>query len=101
GKVNFFANGNYNQSGGQAKSATYRQNKDSGIVQDYFNQYSLTDRRRHFASVRFGMDYFLDNRNTLTLTQNFGSGHFTSNEQQTQEYLDINHLPNHYGARSS
>jgi outer membrane receptor protein involved in Fe transport len=101
GKFNFFANGNYNQSGGRPKTATYRQNKDKGIVTDYFNQNAFTDRRRRFASVRFGMDYFLDNRNTFTLTQHFGGGRFTNNEDQHQEYLDVNEQPQHYGFRTS
>jgi outer membrane receptor protein involved in Fe transport len=101
GKFNFFVNGNYNQSGGRAKSETYRQNKDNGVVQDYFNQFAFTDRSRRFASIRFGMDYFLDNRNTLTLTQNFGGGRFTNNEEQHQEYLDVNQQPAHYGFRTS
>jgi outer membrane receptor protein involved in Fe transport len=101
GKFNFFVNGNYNQSGGRAKSETYRQNKDNGVVQDYFNQFAFTDRGRRFASVRFGMDFFLDNRNTLTLTQNFGGGRFTNNEEQHQEYLDVLQQPAHYGFRTS
>jgi outer membrane receptor protein involved in Fe transport len=101
GKFNFFVNGNYNQSGGKAKSETYRQNKDNGIIENYFNQFAFTDRNRRFYSVRFGMDFFLDNRNTFTLTQNFGGGRFTSNEDQHQEYLDINQAPEHYGFRTT
>ena len=101
GKFNLFVNGNYNQSGGRAKSETYRQNKDNGVVQDYFNQFAFTDRGRRFASIRFGMDFFLDNRNTVTLTQNFGGGRFTNNEEQHQEYLDVLQQPAHYGFRTS
>lgn len=101
GKFNFFVNGNYNQSNGRPKSETYRQNKNNGIIEDYFNQFALTDRNRRFASFRFGMDFFLDNRNTFTLTQNFGGGRFINNEEQHQEYLDINQQPEHYGFRTS
>ncbi|THU38019.1 TonB-dependent receptor [Niastella caeni] len=101
GKFNFFVNGNYNQSGGRPKTETYRQNKDNGIVTDYFNQFAFTDRNRRFAGVRFGMDFFLDNRNTFTLTQNFGGGRFTNNEEQHQEYLNLHQQPDHYGYRTS
>jgi hypothetical protein len=70
GKVNFFVSGNYNQSGGRADGKTFRQNKRNGITDNYFNQFSWNDRMRKFKSVRFGFDYYLNNRNTLTLSQN-------------------------------
>jgi outer membrane receptor protein involved in Fe transport len=101
GKLNFFVNGNYNQSGGRAKSETYRQNKDNGVIEDYFNQFAFTDRRRRFGSIRFGVDYFLDNRNTLSLSQNFVKGRFSHNEEQNQEYLNADQQPDHFGLRTS
>jgi outer membrane receptor protein involved in Fe transport len=101
GKFNFFVNGNYNQSGGRAKSETYRTNKENGNVENYFNQFAFTDRKRKFYSVRFGMDFFLDNRNTFTLTQNFGAGRNSSDEEQNQQYLDINKQAEHVGFRTS
>lgn len=101
GKFNFFVNGNYNHSGGRPKSETYRQNKENGNIENYFNQFAFTNRKRQFYSIRFGMDYFLDNRNTFTLTQNFGGGRFTNNEDQHQEYYDINYVPEHYGFRTT
>ena len=36
----------------------------------------------------FGADYFIDNRNTITLTQDFGKGRFTTMRTQDQEYLE-------------
>jgi outer membrane receptor protein involved in Fe transport len=101
GKFNFFVNGNYNQSGGRAKSETYRINKENSNVENYFNQFAFTDRSRKFYGVRFGMDFFLDNRNTFTLTQNFGAGRYGSDEEQNQEYLDINKQAEHFGLRTS
>jgi outer membrane receptor protein involved in Fe transport len=101
GKFNFFASGNYNQSGGKAKGETFRQNKSQGEIQDYFNQHSLNERERKFRSLRFGMDYFLDNRNTITVTQNFVRGKFSSHEDQQQEYLDVNQQPIRYGDRAA
>lgn len=101
GKVNFFVSGSYNQSGGRTKSETYRTNKDNGVATDYFNQFTETDRMRRFGSIRFGMDYFMDNRNTLSISQNFVKGRFTNDEVQNQEYFDLHRQPHHFGARFS
>lgn len=101
GKFNFFLNGNFNHSGGRPKSETYRQDKNNGVIEDYFNQFAFTNRKRQFYNVRFGMDYFLDNRNTFTLTQSFGGGRFSSLEDQNQQYFDVNYNPDHYGFRTS
>lgn len=101
GKVNMFVSGNFNQSGGKARGETFRQNKRNNQVTDYFNQFSNNDRMRRFASVRFGFDYFIDNRNTLTLSQNFVKGRFSNDEEQDQEYLDISRVLVQRGFRQS
>lgn len=101
GKFNFFTTGSFNQSGGKAKSESLRQNKQNGIIQNYFNQNSNNERIRRFGSVRFGVDYFLDNRNTISLSQNLVQGRFSNNENQNQEYLNINKTPERYGYRTS
>ncbi len=100
-KVNFFATGGYNQSGGLASGRTFRQNKSNGQVQDYFNQYSNTDRMRRFGSVRFGLDYFASIRNTFSITQNLVRGRFSSDEMQNQEYLNAAKVMERYGFRES
>ncbi len=101
GKFNFFANAGFNQSGGKAKSEAKRINKDQGVTTDYFNQYSLSERRRLFRPTRFGTDFFIDNRNTLSFTQQIGGGHFNWREGQDQEYRDVNNQLDHYGTRLS
>lgn len=101
GKFNFFASGNYNQSGGRADGKAFRQNKRNGVIQNYFNQYSWNNRLRKFASARFGLDFFLDNRNTITLSQNFVNGKFTDNEDQNQEYLTNSSILDRTGKRFS
>ncbi|MGZ5133582.1 MAG: TonB-dependent receptor plug domain-containing protein, partial [Flavitalea sp.] len=88
GKVNVFASGNYNHAGGKPTAETFRQNKENGIVENYFIQKSVGERTREFTSGRFGFDFFMDNRNTISATQNFVKGKFTSDEIQDQEYLD-------------
>ena len=87
GKLNFFLSGNYNTSKSTSKGNSYRQNKINGKPDSYFNQNSKNNRTREFTSIRFGADYFIDNRNTLTFSQGIVNGDFTNNEAQTQEYF--------------
>jgi len=101
GKFNFFLSGGYNQSGGRAKGQTLRENKENGSITDYFNQYTLNERSRKFSSIRFGVDYAMDNRNTITVSQNFVKGQFNNNEVQDQEYLNNNKILEYYGERNS
>ncbi|WP_127125565.1 TonB-dependent receptor [Pseudoflavitalea rhizosphaerae] len=100
-KFNFFVSGNYNKRGGIAKGETYRTNKENGEPSNYFNQFSRADRTRAFASVRFGVDYFLDNRNTLSFSHNFTDGRFSTDENQDQVYLTAAKLTDHLGYRTS
>jgi outer membrane receptor protein involved in Fe transport len=99
GKLNFFTSANYNQNGGVARSEAERQNKENGKVSDYFNQQTYTDLSRRFYSWRFGADYFIDNRNTLTLSQNFVRGNNDFDENQSQQYLDANEVLYQLGER--
>jgi outer membrane receptor protein involved in Fe transport len=87
GKFNFFASGHYSHSDNDSKGKSFRQNKSNGIVEDYFNQHSLNNRNRQFMSIRGGVDFFVDNRNTITLSQGYVDGRFSSTEDQNQEYM--------------
>jgi hypothetical protein len=100
GKFNFFASAGHNQSGGIARGQTLRQNKKGGVVTDYFNQYSANERDRNFNSGRFGTDIFINNRNTITISQDFGQGKFANMETQDQEYLDNNGILTYSGLRT-
>lgn len=101
GKFNVFVSGSYNQSGGRAKGKTFRQNKENGMVENYFNQYSLNNRMRRFSALRFGTDFFLDNRNTISLTQGLVKGKFSNEETQDQEYLNNTKTLERVGKRFS
>ena len=101
GKLNFFGSANYNRFGGKPKGESRRQNKDNGVITDYFNQQSVTDRLRRFQNFRFGMDYFIDNRNTISISQNFVKGRFSNYETQAQQYLDVNQQLTQTGSRYS
>jgi outer membrane receptor protein involved in Fe transport len=100
-KFNVFASGNYNKSGGTSKEETYRINRDNGVATDYFTQSSDNDRTRKFNSVRFGVDYFLDEKNTLSFTQSFNKGNFGNAEIQNQQYFDVNKILNYTGYRTT
>ncbi|HEY0356834.1 MAG TPA: outer membrane beta-barrel protein, partial [Flavisolibacter sp.] len=101
GKVNFFVSGGFNQSGGRANGSTFRQNKDNGVIENYFNQYSYTERNRRFSSLRFGLDFFASNRTTISATQNIVDGRFSNNEEQEQEYLNASAQLERLGTRIS
>jgi outer membrane receptor protein involved in Fe transport len=48
----------------------------------------LNNRKREFFALRGGVDFFLDNRNTFTLSQGYVNGKFDNNQTQDQEYYD-------------
>jgi outer membrane receptor protein involved in Fe transport len=101
GKFNFFTIGSFNQSGGRARSQSERQNKDKGLPTSFFNQQSWNDRLRRFGSVRFGLDFFLDNRNTISVTQNIVNGRFTNEQEQYQQFLTSDRILERTGQRLS
>ncbi len=99
GKINFFASGGFNSSGGVAKGSTRRENKDNGTITNYFNQDTRNNRNNRVFSFRFGVDYFIDNRNTLGITHNISTSKFSNDETQEQEYLNNSKLLEYYGER--
>lgn len=101
GKINFFASANYNSSGGLAISEAERANKNAGVVTDYFNQLTETDRDRNFSGGRVGIDYFMNEFNSISVSQGFTRGSFGSNETQNQEYLDASGALTKTGQRIS
>ena len=101
GKFNFFVSGHYSYSDETSKGNSFRQNKSNGIIENYFDQNTNNDRERKFNSIRFGTDYFLDNRNTITLSQGFVSGRFNTDEYQQQQYYDSDKIMEKYGQRTS
>lgn len=100
-KINFFLNGSYNTSGGIAKGSSYRITKENDIVKDYFDQQYSNERDREFKSIKGGVDYFVDNRNTITLQQGFTQGKFSTIQDQNQKYLDASEVLLRTGKRYS
>ena len=78
GKINFFANANYGQrksiSRGTTDRYTFLKNPYTNLHQE-----DKTINYGYFAFGRVGLDYFLDNRNTITISGVLVHGHFKSN----------------------
>lgn len=79
-KVNFFLSGNYNQRKSKSTSVIDRTNyiDPPSII----NQNSNSVNDGYFSFIRGGMDYFVDNRNTITIAANYNKGKFSSSELQ-------------------
>jgi outer membrane receptor protein involved in Fe transport len=78
GKINFFANANY----GQRKSISYGTTDRYTFLNPPFTNLHQNDRTQnngYFAFGRIGLDYFVDNRNTFTVSGVAVKGNFKSN----------------------
>jgi len=76
GKVNVFANANFNQRKSIANGTTDRitlNTHPNGIT----HQFDENESRGQFAFARMGFDYFIDNRNTITVSGTTVKGKFT------------------------
>lgn len=78
GKINFFGNGMYNQRKSSGTQITFREDKLYNTLAT-FNQTGKNNNDGHFAFVRTGIDYLIDNRNTLTISGNLVNGNFDNN----------------------
>jgi outer membrane receptor protein involved in Fe transport len=75
GKVNVFANAMYNQRKSKGWGETDRLNSfDTPSVKILQDNNSVFNGA--FAFTRFGLDYFIDNRNTITVAQSIVGGDF-------------------------
>ncbi|MEO8583289.1 MAG: TonB-dependent receptor [Flavitalea sp.] len=100
-KFNLFGTGSLNSRAGTADGVTYRQNKSQGSITDYFTQSSDLLRTRRFKRLRLGADYFMDNRNTLSLSEGLSDGHSDNLETQYQQYFNANQELSKSGFRNS
>ncbi|HYK57393.1 MAG TPA: outer membrane beta-barrel protein, partial [Flavisolibacter sp.] len=71
-KINFFASGMYNQRKSLGSGTTKRENL--GYKPSISDQYDNSEFSGAFGFGRAGFDYFIDNRNTLTLSGSFARG---------------------------
>ena len=77
GKVNFFLSGNFNERKSISTGLTTRHSFQSGLTPDSLTESDYNVNKGYFAFGRGGIDYLIDNRNTLTITGNIVHGTFT------------------------
>jgi len=82
-KVNFFLSGNYNQRKSISNGTTDRTTYGSPI--SVLQQDDKSTMIGNFAFARTGFDFFIDNRNTLSVAANFVRGSFTPGSVSTME----------------
>ena len=82
GKLNFFLSGVYNQ-----RKTKYSSLTDKTNVFDDTTSYVHVDEdgvnEGYFSFIRGGFDYFIDNRNTLSLSANYNRGQFNGTSAQS------------------
>jgi len=100
GKWNFTGMYSYNQAINYTKGFTRRTQLDSvKSALGYFNQDNNTTQKNMFNFAKFGADYAIDNRNTISLNGMIVGGQFNTNDQQTYDILNKNKDRLFYGDR--
>jgi outer membrane receptor protein involved in Fe transport len=79
GKVNFFAAGQFGMRKSISTVTTDRSDHYTGL-NAYLKQDNKPINQGFFAFGRLGMDYFIDNRNTITVGGNIVRGQFKTND---------------------
>jgi outer membrane receptor protein involved in Fe transport len=81
-KINVFLSGMLNQRKSKSTNETTRETFAQGMSQDSlkFNQNGTSASTGLFGFGRLGFDYFIDNRNTLTVTGMYHHGSFDSKD---------------------
>jgi len=90
-KVNVFASGMYNQRKSIGTGTTTRTNLFDN-PDTYISQYDKSEMKGAFGFARAGIDYFISNRNTLSLSGNFVKGTFKPNNE-SDIYVDTLYTP--------
>jgi outer membrane receptor protein involved in Fe transport len=89
GKINVFANAFYNQRKSKSWGETDRLNiMDDPQTTTFQSNNSVF--KGTFAFARFGVDFFANNRNTFTISQNIMGGKFNMNNQNDLLYSTVN-----------
>jgi hypothetical protein len=85
---NFFASYGLNTRNNPAKGYTNRTNLLNDVPVNSYKQNNLNTGGKTFQFGRFGLDYYVSNRNTLTLSQGIMQGSFK--EVDTQDFTQRN-----------
>jgi iron complex outermembrane receptor protein len=82
GKWNTSLMYSYNQAINNTEGFTKRTQLDSGVTTGHFNQDNKTQMKTLFNFGRLGIDYNIDNRNTISLNGMIVAGQFNTNDKQ-------------------
>jgi hypothetical protein len=100
GKWNFTMMYSYNQAINQTKGYTHRTQLDSaGNPSGYFNQDNNTRMMNAFNFGKIGVDYAINNRNTISLNGMLMGGSFNTLDKQNFSVLDKSKYEQFYGYR--
>lgn len=98
-RVNVFLSYNLNMRGNVNEGFTNRNNILNEEVTSSFRQTNRNMVRNMFNSGRFGFDYNISNRNTITLSQNITTGSFNMDDEQDFSIADSGNLLTTFGNR--
>jgi iron complex outermembrane receptor protein len=95
GKWNFTGMYSYNQAINIPLGYTHRTNLDSatGTVQNYYNQNNKTNQKNMFNFGKIGIDYSINNRNTISLNSTIVGGQFNTADRVTYAFEDAAKTP--------
>ncbi|HNF29366.1 MAG TPA: TonB-dependent receptor [Chitinophagaceae bacterium] len=79
-KINFFGSGRFNQR--KSISTSYANTNFTGNNPFNVKSNSENDNNGYFAFLRGGLDYFVNNRNTISVSANYNKGQFNSDAIQ-------------------
>lgn len=100
-KFGFMLNYNVNGSTNRYTSYTQRESLLDGTPTGYMRQDDNFTNRRLFQTARAGFDYYITNRNTLSLTQSATFGNFNVNDPATYNMKYGNDSLENYGTRGT
>lgn len=86
-KINFFVNGNLNQR--RSISEAFTDRKDLLTLPLQSDQYQISRNNGYFARGNFGLDWFIDNRNTITISESLNKGQFNPDDSM---HVDVDTL---------
>jgi outer membrane receptor protein involved in Fe transport len=96
GKFNVFAMYNYNTQTNFNDGFTNRNSitlppadPNTGVINKYYNQTDTSRMKNTFQFARAGADFYIDNRNTLTLSGNYVHGSFDNKDFQHYQYNNV------------
>ncbi|WP_436486146.1 TonB-dependent receptor domain-containing protein [Chitinophaga sp. ARDCPP14] len=95
-KFNFFINYNFRNRKSPMTSRLFRKNLGADST-SYTEQLEDGDFYRKFQTGRIGFDWFIDNRNTITVSENITGGNFNRYNNQILNELDDKQQKVRYG----